>query len=101
MKENDEQIKYPVARTRLANGVSLSIQGSQTHYCTPKTNDCSLYSHYEIGYIEDKDGKVVTPPKSWKQYADCGDFPSDVYANVPVETILYFINEVCGGWAND
>jgi hypothetical protein len=99
--KESEMWRMPVARTECANGTSLSIQASMSHHCRPRTNNAVLYSHYEVGFIEDKSGRTITPPESWKQYSDSGDFPSDIYAEVPVETILYFINEICGGRADD
>ena len=78
-------------RTICKDGVSLSVQANQYAYCSPR-EDGDLHYQKEVGYITDINGKPVTPPETWKQYAD-GDFPSDVYGYVPVELIEAFITE--------
>lgn len=71
------------------DGVSLSVQAGETHYCTPRDNG-GFYYEKEVGYIKDASGKPLAPPDSWRNYAD-GKFPSDVYGYVPVELIEAFI----------
>lgn len=44
----------------------------------------------EVGFISDLNGNRITPPDSWREYAD-GAFPNDVYAYVPVQLINEFI----------
>lgn len=81
--------KEIAAKTTLADGVSLSIQASAFHYSIPREN-VGPYAAVEVGFIEDKKRKPVTPPRTWKQYAD-GSFPNDVYGYVPVALVERFI----------
>lgn len=74
-----------------ADGTTLSVQASRTHYCTPR-DDEGPYTQKEVGFIFDANGKEITPPRSWKPYAD-GDFPSYVYGYVPVELIEKLITK--------
>jgi len=46
------------------DGVSLSVQGSETHYCQPRINDYANYYEVEVGYPS------IRPPETWKQYFD-------------------------------
>ena len=46
------------------DGVSLSVQGSEIHYCQPRYNGITRYSAVEVGYPS------VRPPSEWKQYFD-------------------------------
>lgn len=72
------------------DGVSLSVQASEYHYCSPR-NNVGPYECFEVGFIE-KDSIQFVPPSSWAQYAD-GEFPSDVYGYVPIKLIEEFIEE--------
>lgn len=89
------QIKPHNPRITCADGVSLSVQASEFHYCSPRLNEINHWSDYsavEVGFITDADGLEFTPPASWSEYAD-GDFPSDVYGYVPTEMVKAFIEE--------
>ena len=77
------------------DGTRLSVQASETHYCTPRTND-GPYSHVEVGF------PTVAPPDTWAEYFD-GDWDTDartdsVYGYVPVELVREYI-ESHGGEA--
>lgn len=76
-------------RTICTDGVSLSIQASKHHYCTPRL-DNGPYLAVEIGFIQNADASPLTPPETWSEYAD-GEFPSDVYGYVPIELVEEFI----------
>lgn len=77
-------------RTICSDGVSLSIQASSTHYCTPR-EDQGPYLAMEFGYIQDANGDRLAPPETWADYTDGPEFPNDVYGYVPVEMIESFI----------
>lgn len=77
-------------KTTCADGVSLSIQASKTHYSIPR-EDVGPYVAVEVGFIEDKKGKQVTPPRTWKKYADGDKFPNAVYGYIPVSLVERFI----------
>lgn len=78
-------------KTICQDGVALSIQASERHYCTPRNNQ-GPWTHVEVGFIEDKNDQTFTPPNEWAQYAD-GEFPSNVYAHVPVELVVDFVTQ--------
>lgn len=78
------------AKVTCADGVTLSVQASRTHYCTPRVDEAE-YTHKEVGFIEDENGKCITPPESWRQHTDGDNFPNDVYGYVPVALIEEFI----------
>lgn len=82
--------KEVARKTVCADGVSLSIQASRTHYSIPR-EDVGPYVAVEVGYVEDKDGKQFTPPRSWKKHTDGSDFPNDVYGYIPVKLVVRFI----------
>ena len=75
-----------------ADGTTLSVQASHTHYCAPRT-DTGPYFEVEVGYPS------VAPPDSWREFFD-GDWdkgPTDsVYGYVPIELVREFI-EAHGG----
>ena len=81
-------------RIKCGDGHSLSVQANSSAYCTPR-DDSGTWTHYEVGFIYDANGNQVSPPDSWKEYAD-GEFPSDVYGYVPAELIVKFIVEHAG-----
>lgn len=94
----------PVApRIVCANGTSLSVQASRTHYCHPR-RDFGPYEAVEVGFIQDKDGNPLSPPASWRPFAEGGfeyeessgewrphSRPVDVHAYVPVDLVEEFI----------
>lgn len=62
------------------DGFSLSVQGSRTHYCKPREDDCS-YFKVEIGYPSEKVDEFM-------QYAEDENDPTNtVYGYVPIETV--------------
>lgn len=68
-------------RALCKSGLSLSIQASRWHYCTPREDRAEVYSTVEVGYPE-KSGRGVRF-RSLRAYADGGE----VYAYVPVEAL--------------
>lgn len=78
-------------RLVLANGVSLSIQASGTHYSSPReTVPYSQYTAFEIGYPSERIEALMP-------YCDNEDEPTDtVYAYVPLEVLDVYIASVGG-----
>lgn len=72
----------------LKDGTELSIRASENHYCKPGA-DTGPYTHVEVGYL------TADPPESWHEFTDL-DYPSGVYACVPVALVCEFI-ETHGG----
>ena len=88
----DFQIK-PIAKPhRLKDGTCLSIQASTVHYCSPR-DDEGPYSAVEVGYINDGHGNTVTPPETWREYADGEKFPSGVYGYIPIALVQSFCDD--------
>ena len=68
-----------------ADGLVLSIQASQYHFCSPR-NDEGPYTTVEIGFPSYRVEELMP-------YAEDPIFPTNtVYARVPVETVLQIIN---------
>jgi hypothetical protein len=78
-------MSHVIERIVCADGVSLSVQASDCHYCTPR-DDAGPYTHVEVGYPS------VVPPRSWMQYAEDRQHPrGTVYGYVPIEMVVRFI----------
>jgi len=58
--------EYQNIRPRIvcSNGVSLSVQASDGHYCSPRVNGIKNYHNVEVGYPS------IRPPISWEKYYD-------------------------------
>lgn len=68
-----------------ADGLTLSVQASHLHYCSPR-NDEGPYSTVEIGFPSEK-------VEEFMEYAEDAENPTQtVYARVPVEVVLQVIN---------
>jgi hypothetical protein len=64
-----------------ADGFTMSVQASQTAYCTPRSDSASEYTEVEIGYPS-------RPESLLMEWAESPDSPTDsVYAWVPVERV--------------
>lgn len=76
---------------RLANGVSLSIQASSTHYCSPrKVVPYSQYTQFEIGFPSHRIEALMP-------YCEDEDQPTKtVYAYVPLTVLDAYIGSVGG-----
>lgn len=83
-------ISTPRPRVVCKDGVSLSIQASETAYCTPRGNQ-GPYTEMEVGFVH---GAKV--PDTWLEYSDDGEITSDVFGYVPVKLIQEFI-DIHGG----
>lgn len=85
-------IRGNVSRLILADGGVMSVQASEYHYCSPRTNLDSYagYNSFEIGF----------PSKHYPeldQYQDVdGDPTNSVYGCVPKEVIEELINRAGG-----
>jgi len=75
------------------DGTQLSVQGSTTHYSSPRNNH-GVYYEMEVGF------PTVAPPETWAKHFDgdweSGDLTGSVYGYVPVELIREFV-ELHGG----
>lgn len=74
------KIAYPLL---LADGTTLSIQASSTHYCSPRKtlNDYNEFEEFEIGF-------PIVEIEEIKEYAeDPSDYTGTVYGWVPKDVI--------------
>lgn len=71
-----------VGAIECADGTSLSVQASASHYCDPRDND-GPWDALEVGYPS------APPPASWDVHQDGAG--SSIYACVPVRLIQEFI----------
>jgi hypothetical protein len=73
-------------RLTCKNGLTLSVQASYTHYCTPR-QDRGPWTHVEVGFPSVK-VEALMP------YAEREDKPTDtVYGWVPIELVEQVIQE--------
>ena len=78
----------PRPRIVCVDGESLSVQASEYNYCTPRETGAEQYTHVEVGYPS------CVPNDNMMEYCEDRTDPTDtVYAYVPVEIVLEFINE--------
>ena len=78
-------------RLILANGVSLSIQASEYHYCYPReTLPYSQYTEFEVGFPSEEIEALMP-------YCDDCENPTEaVYGYVPLEVLDAYITSVGG-----
>ena len=89
-REVDEYMKGEkrndtINRITCADGVTLSVQASSHHYCSPRNNEGS-WNEVEVGFPS-----VLVP--EWLEYRDGPREDTDnVFGYVPVELVREFIN---------
>ena len=75
-----------VCRIECNDGESLSIQGNDGAYCSPRSH-YGPYYELEVGFPS------VKPPESMMEFCEDSDKPTDtVYGYVPVAVIQEFID---------
>jgi hypothetical protein len=67
------------------DGFAMSVQASKKHYCNPKEDSLTEYTHYEVGFPSDE-------PNYFKEYAVVNDYTKTVYPFVPVDFVVAEIN---------
>lgn len=70
----------------LADGTTISVQASRGHYCTPREDGLSHYTHVEIGFPAD-----LEPFKEWAEVWE-KDY-TGVAGWVPVEAVNEYIEK--------
>lgn len=81
IKPGTDGILYKRPFAVCKDGFSISIQASDSHYCTPKTNDDVIFETVELGYPSKKEKSIL-------KYAEDSDYPTGtVYAQVPVKIV--------------
>ena len=75
------EIREHAPRVVCADGFSMSVQVSDSHYCTPRINDASSYYDVEIGFPSEAEPLIM-------EFAEQADSPTDtVYGYVPVSIV--------------
>lgn len=76
---------WTAPRITCADGASLSVQASRTHYCTPR-DSVGPWIEVEVGYPS------VAPPETWREFCEDWEHPTDtVYGYVPIDLVRKFI----------
>ncbi len=76
-----------------ADGTTLSVQASSTHYCSPRDDD-GPWSAVEIGFPSRKLEALMPFAQDYNDPTDT------IYCNVPM-TVLAAVVDECGGFAED
>lgn len=77
--------KPRLAKIVCADGTSLSVQASEYHHSTPRSN-AGPYTHVEVGFPS------TAPPTFWKDFCEDPEKPTEtVYGYVPIDYVLFFI----------
>lgn len=73
-------------RIKCADGLTLSVQASEYHYCIPRLS-VGPWSHVEVGYPSERVGELMP-------YVEDENYPCDtVYGAVPVDVVDAVIAE--------
>jgi hypothetical protein len=84
LQANRKNFRLP--RLTTPTGVTLSVQASSFHYCTPRTDNAVVYTHVEVGFPS-----AVVP--ELLSYAETDTEPTNtVYGWVPVELVNTLMN---------
>ena len=68
------------------DGFTMSIQASDTHYCSPQAND-QIYSRVEVGFPSKREQLLM-------KYAENAEKPTGtVYGQVPVDIVARIIEK--------
>ena len=81
-----------------ADGFSMSVQVSSCHYCKPREDDETEYTHVEVGYPSQDEELLLPFADEWEE--DGVIQTSGVYGYVPVEVVDAII-EKHGGINHD
>ncbi len=66
------------------DGFKMSVQASETHYCSPRS-DNDIYTEVEVGFPSEKEDLLM-------EYAESQDNPTGtVYGWVPVEVVAQVV----------
>lgn len=79
------EFKRPNVRVLCRDGHFVSVQASDSAYCTPRDNH-GPYTHVEAGLPS------CPPPESWFPYAE-DESERAIYAYMPIELVDEFIRE--------
>ena len=81
-------------RVVCADGFVMSVQVSQSHYCSPRINDAGYYDSVEVGYPSEREELLM-------EYAEEPEHPTQtVYGWVGVDVVDAIIKKH-GGFVSD
>ena len=70
---------------KCADGFSMSVQASESHYCSPRVTGLGFYDSYEVGFPSERDGLLMP-------YAEKPERPTEtVYGWVPASIVATVI----------
>ena len=70
---------------KCADGFSMSVQASESHYCSPRVTGLGFYNSYEVGWLSERDGLLMP-------YAEDPERPTEtVYGWVPASIVATVI----------
>ena len=86
-KENRTKFEKSVIPTmRCKDGFTMSVQASEGHYCSPRSDD-ALWGAVEVGFPSEKEDSLLV-------YVENKDKPTNtVYGWVPVEIVEKIISK--------
>ena len=74
-------------RVKCADGFEVSVQASEHHYCSPRTNGADCYESVELGFPSMEESELM------KYAEDPSDPTGTVYGWVPVEVVNQIIDK--------
>jgi hypothetical protein len=84
---------WSVPRIECADGLTLSVQASAFHYCTPRETGAHPYQSVEVGFPSERIEALMP-------YAEDAEAPTEtVYGYVPVEVVNQIVTEHGGARA--
>ena len=75
-----------IPKIMMKDGEYMSVQASSTHYCSPRTDNCSRYDRYEIGFPSQLFDEI-------RDFAETPNTTDTVFGWVPEELIVKIIAE--------
>jgi hypothetical protein len=78
--------RLPAPSITCKDGFVFSVQASESHYSTPRSDDAHAYTHFEVGYPSQYE-------ESLAPYAETPNTTKTVFGWVPLRVIVYLINK--------
>jgi len=75
MKQNEKVV--------CADGFSMSVQASETHYCEPRVDNAKSYTSVEVGYPTRYEPLLI----EWMEAVDDYEATTTVYGYVPSQRV--------------
>lgn len=82
----DYEFKHVLPNLQCADGSTLSVQASENHYCSPRTNT-GPYRSVEVYLVRITSGEI---PDAWYECRDTDDH--DPFAYIPINLVVELID---------